>query len=337
MVGNAHQTSMPTAATSDLPKPKSWDEFEDIVWEIYTRKWENPHAQRYGRSGQTQHGIDIYGQRNGSGDYIAIQCKRYEDNKLTIKKIRQDVEKTDLFLSQINEYLIVTTDSRDTKIQDYVRKINDEHKSKSKFTIHVIFWWDICSYLAHPDNHDLLTKYYAGWEHIFVRHQNREEEKASSTRHLLRLEIQRDCNLLQELLDQDDQNYLSEKWQLCLRKNRDIWQDISSKLFIIKSGDELMQYIHDFYEQIDSIEEICKIALSLRLKSKSLEAKHEIKNRPSFKTLPPPAVVQEIINNIQAESLCNIKKENFIELKKLKEMIPATLDLGNQIIDILKQ
>ncbi len=29
---------MPIPATSDLPKPKSWDEFEDIVWEIYTRK-----------------------------------------------------------------------------------------------------------------------------------------------------------------------------------------------------------------------------------------------------------------------------------------------------------
>jgi Restriction endonuclease len=334
MVGIAHQTSMPTAATSDLPKPKSWDEFEDIVWEIYTRKWKNPHAQRYGRSGQTQHGIDIYGQQNGAGDYIAIQCKRYEDNKLTIKKIKQDIEKTHLFLSPINDYLIVTTDSRDTKIQDHVRKINDEHKSRSKFTVRVVFWWDICSYLAHPDNHDLLTKYYAGWEHIFVRHQNREEEKASSTKHLLRLEIQRDCNLLQELLDQDDRNYLSEKWQVCFRKNREIWQDISSKLYLIKSGEILMQDIHDFYEKIDSIEDLCKIALELKFKSKALELENEIQNRRSSMRALPSA--QVVLKQMQESQLLKLKKKNCIELNRLKEMIPAILDCSNLIIDRLK-
>ncbi|WP_442786351.1 restriction endonuclease [Leptothoe sp. PORK10 BA2] len=71
---------MPVPSTSDLPKPKSWDEFEDIVWEVYARKWQDPHTQRYGRSGQAQNGVDIYGQQNSSkssNSYIAIQCKRY--------------------------------------------------------------------------------------------------------------------------------------------------------------------------------------------------------------------------------------------------------------------
>jgi hypothetical protein len=74
---------MPTPSTSDLPKPKSWDEFEDIVWSIYIQRWQDPHAQRYGRNGQAQHGVDIYGQQNGSSKYVAVQCKAIPKNKPT--------------------------------------------------------------------------------------------------------------------------------------------------------------------------------------------------------------------------------------------------------------
>jgi|GEM_PF-3695153 len=65
---------MPTPSTSDLPTPKSWDEFEDITWEIYKRKWDDNHAQKYGRNGQPQNGIDIYGQEKSSDKYIGVQC-----------------------------------------------------------------------------------------------------------------------------------------------------------------------------------------------------------------------------------------------------------------------
>jgi hypothetical protein len=51
---------MPTVPGSELPVPKSWDEFEDIVWDLYSREWNDPHAQRYGVSGQAQQGVDIY-------------------------------------------------------------------------------------------------------------------------------------------------------------------------------------------------------------------------------------------------------------------------------------
>ncbi len=31
---------MPTLPTAELPKPKSWDEFEEIVWDIFTAQVE---------------------------------------------------------------------------------------------------------------------------------------------------------------------------------------------------------------------------------------------------------------------------------------------------------
>lgn len=83
---------MPTVSTSELPIPKSWDEFEDIVWNLYTRKWSDPHAKRFGRQGQGQYGIDIYGQPAYlHGQYAAIQCKRYSKTKLTTKLIQDEI------------------------------------------------------------------------------------------------------------------------------------------------------------------------------------------------------------------------------------------------------
>ncbi|MBC8233740.1 hypothetical protein H8E77_29690 [bacterium] len=158
---------MPIPSTSDLPKPKSWDEFEDIIWEIYTRRWQDPHAQRYGRSGQPQHGIDIYGQQSGSDNYLAVQCKRYEDNKLNLQTILTEIAKAETFPSPISSYIIATTASRDTKIQDSVRQLNENRKSEKKFSVYVVFWEDVCSYLAAASNHDLLKKYYSEWGKVF--------------------------------------------------------------------------------------------------------------------------------------------------------------------------
>lgn len=158
---------MPIPATSEFPKPKDWNEFEDIVWEIYTRKWQSSHTKRYGRSGQVQHGIDIYGKPKDSNCYIAIQCKRYKNGKLTNTDIEKEVNKTQSFTSEIEEYIIATTESRDTKLQDYLRELNNKRKSENNFLIDIVFWEDICKELTNPSNYDLVRKYYSGWEEVY--------------------------------------------------------------------------------------------------------------------------------------------------------------------------
>ena len=328
---------MPTPSTSDLPKPKSWDEFEDIVWEIYTREWQDPHTQRYGRSGQAQNGIDIYGQQNSSSNYIAIQCKRYGEKKLNIQKIVTEVTKADCFSSSISKYLIATTESRDTKIQDVIRILNDERKLENKFTVHIIFWEDLCSYLAHPDNHDLLKKYYSEWGQIFANHQKAEEEKATLTRYLLSLDIQQNCKLLQELLVHNEQIYLAEKWQSCFRANRSIWQDIPSRILLTQSiNGEPMQYIQSFYEKLDSIEEKCRDLLALKSKIQPLAAKPKYGNGIlCFGTMHLPDSAEKYVTEQDITALLTIKKTNAMKLKNLKETIQTALDSGNQIVDQL--
>ncbi|MBE9216735.1 restriction endonuclease [Plectonema cf. radiosum LEGE 06105] len=328
---------MPIPSTSDLPKPKSWHEFEDIVWELYTRQWQDPHAQRYGRSGQAQNGIDIYGQQNSSSNYIAIQCKCYAEKKLNLQKIATEVTKADSFSSLISEYLIVTTESRDTKIQDIIRILNDERKLENKFRVHIVFWEDLCSYLAHPDNYDLLKKYYSEWEQIFANHQGIEEQKATSTRYLLSLDIQQDCKWLQELLDHNEQSYLAQKWQSCFRENRGIWQNIPSRTLLTQSiNGELIQYIQGFYKNLDSIEEKCRDFLTLKLKVQPLEEKPKYESGILiFGTMHPPAWAEKYVTEQDVIALLNSKKLNAMKLKNLKKTIQTALDSGNQIIDRL--
>lgn len=82
-------------------------------------------------------------------------------------------------------------------------------------------------------------------ESVYVYLQS-EEDKTVSITYLLKLDIQQDCNLLQELLEQKEQDYLPERWQSCFSQNRIVWQDMSSRLLLVKSKKILMQDIQFF-------------------------------------------------------------------------------------------
>lgn len=330
-IKNITLAAMPTPSTSDLPKPKSWDEFEDITWEIYKRKWHDNHAQRYGRSGQAQNGIDIYGRQNSSGKYIGVQCKRYEDNKLNQQIIKEEIVKAECFSSPLSEYIIATTASRDTKLQDFVRSLNEERGLENKFPVYIVFWEDICNDLAEPNNRDLLKKYYSNWQQIFSEEKPISEQVAS-IHCLLSFEIQQDCNLLQELLNQNDRAYLSEKWQSCFSQNRGVWRDTSSRLLLARSSRELMSNIQIFYQQLDDIEMIGKSLLALISKIQSLESKLKYNGGIfGFDTMAPPAKARNYFTELDGIKSINFNKTYFTKFNKLKEKVYETLNLGNQI------
>jgi hypothetical protein len=72
---------MPTPSTTDLPRPKSWDEFEDICVDVLKLIWSDPYLVRNGRSGQQQHGVDCYGlpiylDKTGTKKYAGAQGNR---------------------------------------------------------------------------------------------------------------------------------------------------------------------------------------------------------------------------------------------------------------------
>ena len=330
---------MPTPSTSSLHPPEDWVEFENIVCDIYRRKWNDEHTQRYGRQGQLQHGIDIYGRKNNSNSYIAIQCKRYDKKKLNGQTIRSDVLKAESFPSQINEYLIATTKPKDKKIQDFIRDLNEERKSENKFTVHIIFWDDIKEDLVSTSNRDLLEKYYfTSWKDIFPNSQKEEEIKRScSLQGLLYLDIRSDCKLLQELLEYNDYSFLSDKWYSCLSQNRSISQDTSSRIILLQGiGTKLMENVYDFYRQLDEIEGNCKDLLAVKLKVQPMESKprrgsgwsgHDSRN--------PPAWTEKYLTDSDMILIGNIKMEHLLNLNKVKDRVRIVLEYGNEICNKL--
>jgi tetratricopeptide (TPR) repeat protein len=154
---------MPNISQTEILRPKSWDEFEDLVADLYAGIWGVP-VERYGRTGQAQQGVDIYGQPAYlQGGYAGIQCKRYEDDKLKLGQIKQEIAKAETFDPPLAEYIIVTTDHCSAPLQRDIRRLNVEREAASAFPIRVVFWEDISNRLADPANRDLLIKYYGDW------------------------------------------------------------------------------------------------------------------------------------------------------------------------------
>ena len=149
---------MPSPTTTNLPIPKSWDEFEDICADLLKRLWQDPYITRNGRCGQKQHGVDIYGKPvhlQGCGSGIAgAQCKRVVE--LTKGDIRNEIEQTPEFVPKLEEFLILTTLKRDASLQEYVRT-QDWPINR----VEILFWEDLSLKLSGFD--ELLQKHFPGW------------------------------------------------------------------------------------------------------------------------------------------------------------------------------
>jgi hypothetical protein len=164
---------MPTVPQSELPVPKSWDEFEDIVADLYARAWDDSHTQRHGREGQRQQGVDIFGRPTClQGRWAGVQCKRYKQGTLTLKIIEAEIAKAEQFKPTLAEYTIATTDRRDVELQEAVRLVTQEREAAGRFPVYIAFWEDLCSQLTHPANNDLLQKHYSD---LHFRHPHDEQ------------------------------------------------------------------------------------------------------------------------------------------------------------------
>ena len=83
---------MPLLVTSDFPPPKDDKEFEEIVRDIFAGHWNDPNTKIFGRSGQGQSGVDVYGQPNQMKSWFGIQCKLRKTGQLTRKDLEREIE-----------------------------------------------------------------------------------------------------------------------------------------------------------------------------------------------------------------------------------------------------
>src|SRR5262249_47073679 len=102
----------------------------------------DPHTQLNGRTGQPQHGVDIFGYRNRDPRrLVGIQCKNL-DSEITVEELETELEKALLFKPFLSEFILVTTAPRDERIQRRARELTEQF-STTEHPISVAVWgWE---------------------------------------------------------------------------------------------------------------------------------------------------------------------------------------------------
>lgn len=126
--------------------PKSSGNFENLVMDCLNAD-EDATFNKYGCSGQSQNGIDLYDAVNK----VVCQCKNYHGNKLKKSTIISDIERAQEAFPDMKEMIIATTASPDTAVD----------KAIMQLTIPIrMLYWDHFSRILHCHK-DIAKKYYA--------------------------------------------------------------------------------------------------------------------------------------------------------------------------------
>ncbi len=129
-----------------LPPPTSWEDFEEMLCDLFRAEWNDPHTQKHGRKGQRQYGVDIFGQPGRKGEWTGVQAKEKDllsASSLTEKELADEVEKARNFDPPLTDFIIATTGPRDQNIQRKARLITQDHQKVGLFRVHVYSWEEI--------------------------------------------------------------------------------------------------------------------------------------------------------------------------------------------------
>lgn len=120
--------------------PENWQDFERLTRILFEDLYD-ARFNRFGRSGQNQKGIDIFGKLNQKNIVIQCKCKNQLTNSknITIKEITDIVTKIDNeYSTHIDEIYILVTLPDDVKTQEFIANLNLDRGKKNQAEI--IFW-----------------------------------------------------------------------------------------------------------------------------------------------------------------------------------------------------
>ncbi|HMN14450.1 MAG TPA: SAVED domain-containing protein [Bellilinea sp.] len=139
-----------------FPKPRDWETFEDIVCDIYSRKYQSDNFQRYARRGQRQHGVDVVGRtQNG---LLGIQCKHRTTGEVSSGEVDDEIARAEGFSPALSKLIIATSAATDGELQSHVLAVSEERIAQNPFPVEIVFWEKLVDQLT--DYADLLYKHF---------------------------------------------------------------------------------------------------------------------------------------------------------------------------------
>lgn len=148
--------------SKQIAPPKEWGAFEDLCHALFKRVWQDPLAQKNGRRGQAQHGVDVFGSVNEDRRYYrGVQCKGKETNygsKVEWPEVLEELAKAEKFSPQLEEWIFATTAPVDANLQKSARELSVERKASGLFTVNVLGWEEILALMA--DAPEVIKEFY---------------------------------------------------------------------------------------------------------------------------------------------------------------------------------
>ncbi|MDQ3816446.1 MAG: hypothetical protein M3362_01995 [Acidobacteriota bacterium] len=148
----------------EIPPPANWQDFELLTLDMCRQRWKDDYAERNGREGQAQSGVDVFGYNYSANERTGVQCKKRKmklngvsapSNSLTTKEVKEEIRAAKTFSPKLDRFIIATTAPRDVILQEHVRKINS---AGAKLKVSLWFWDDFVEYLN--SNESLMYRYY---------------------------------------------------------------------------------------------------------------------------------------------------------------------------------
>jgi hypothetical protein len=133
-------------ATLTLRRPAHWQDFETLCKKLWGEIWNCPTIRKNGRSGNKQHGVDVYGIPAGEMQYYGIQCKgkdEYTNKQYSESEITEEIENAKKFSPPLKAFYLTTTAVKNADIEQYVREKNIENVKIGLFSIEIFSWEDI--------------------------------------------------------------------------------------------------------------------------------------------------------------------------------------------------
>lgn len=108
----------------NFPPPTNWQDFQVLTLRLVEQMCDPSTVHEYGRQGQRQDGVDVYGEMFG-GRHIGVQCKLMQRGKqLTTNLIQEEAERARSFTPPLDTFVVATTLPEDTALHTSITKLN---------------------------------------------------------------------------------------------------------------------------------------------------------------------------------------------------------------------
>ncbi len=145
-----------------LPPPDRWQDFEDLCCDLFRRMWSDPGAQKHGRQGEAQRGVDIFGQPDRGPQWEGVQCKAKSKGKqLDRQEVEDEVHAALRFQPGLRKLTVATTAPRSVSVQEFVREISGIQVERGSFPVSVWAWEDLLEELWNYPT--IINRYFADY------------------------------------------------------------------------------------------------------------------------------------------------------------------------------